>query len=233
VAVNRLLERRNIYSFTTELVAIVIGVLIAIAIDTWFQSIEDAELEQEILSSLIIDLEAAEIIANQMLNRDQSIVGTATSVTENGAIGLVNLGFSGLGSLFATIPQELRLRTYDELDETANLRVISNRELRLLLTDFDSQARSLAGYDDQLEIQWNVTARPILYKAFRFELVPFSANPRNHNADIFQPTENELFEMYNAIIDRGNFAAVHLSRIQEILTLLEQMKSLTTSELSK
>lgn len=223
-----ILKKFSFASLTAELIVIVIGVLIAIAIDTWLQNLEDAKLELEALSSLMIDLESAELLAVGMVRRDERIIDEATTVTENGALELGGRRISDILALFATVPGELRLRTYDELTESGDFRLITDRELRLLLTDFDSQARRLAGYDNQMETQWNVTSRPILYKVFQFELFKFSLNPRKHNDELIQPTTKELLEMYHAIVDRSNFAAVHLASVQFLLSLIEDLKNQTT-----
>ena len=217
-------NRTSIYSLLAELVVIVVGVLIAIAIDAWIQNLQDSELEQEALASLLTDLERAEEIANEMVQRDEAIINAAIEATENGALGLRGQRGSGLQALFATVPSTLRLRTYDELTATGNLRLISDRELRLLLTDFDSQARTLEGYDNQLETQWNETSRPLLYKVIQFELFRFNEEPRTNNEEFMQPADHELVEMYHAIIDRGNFAAVHLGRTQELLALISELQ---------
>ena len=224
----KFLKKPSVYRVVVELTVIVIGVLVAIAIDSWWQGVQDQELELEALSSLETDLDSAEYLLKWMVQRDKKIIKAATQLTQDGALSLRSQRGSELNPLFHTAPRVLRLRTYDELNETGNLRLISNRELRLLLTDFDSQARNLAGFDRQMEIQWNQTSRPVLYRVFSLELFEYMKKPRLSNEGLMQPTELDLLEMYNAIVDRANFASSRLFIVESLLSVLVQLQEQTS-----
>jgi hypothetical protein len=208
-----------------EVLIIVLGVLIAIGIDSLRQEYQDRETEREILQSLIVDIEVAEVSLQNLMRRDQETLDGAERVTNGGPSALLNIKSSeAFNGLFNTFPVEIRLRTYEEISQSGNVKILSNRKLRLLLTDFDFRAKSIAGYDRQLEVQWNETARPLTYKIFPFELFAYMESPRTDKSSLIDPTPRELLQMYNAIIDRGNFAAVHLNQSESLKQLLQSLK---------
>lgn len=219
----------GIYKLVAELTVIILGVLIALGVDAWWERIQNEQLELQVLSSLQTDLAAVEGLVNALAKRDLRIIERANQLTNTEPMPFHDQRTGDLAKLFATVPRDLRLRTYDELHNTGNLQVISNRDLRLLLTDFDALARTLAGYDKQMEVQWNETARPILYRTYSFDQIQLEGESRPRRQAPIEASELDLFELRNAIIDRGNFAAVHLHITQDLSELLKQLQGQTTA----
>ncbi len=227
--------RSTVSRLVAELAVIIAGVLIALAVDAWWESVRDSELEREALSSLAFDLTNAAEQVTTLISRDKAIVEQATQLLEGGLGPLRGLTNESMRNLFATVPYELRLRTYDELHSIGRLRLFSNRELRLLLTDFDAKAQSLIGYERQMERQWNQTARPLLYRTISFELI-FTDQDRaiqSSGTATNDPPESDLFDLRNAMTDRANFATVHGRLLGRIAELLTKIQALTTSDLQR
>ncbi len=152
-----------------------------------------------------------------------------------------------MANLFSTIPIEPRLPTYDELLSSGQVHLLSSRDLRLLLTEFDASARLLAGYSAQMANQWNETARPVLYRAMTFEEMPVptptmgvltidSAGRAPATPTALDLAGSEILldpEVRNAVFDRGAFASFHLRYVRELEGLVERLATLVDDELAK
>ena len=136
-------ERRGttvVIRLTAELAVIVVGVLIAFGVEAWWSGIQDRRLEREVLESLSTDLATVVDQVAGLIRRDSSIVSRADGFAVADADVTADSVYSLISGLFATVPVEPRLRTYDELVSSGQFHLLSNRELRLLLADFDASA---------------------------------------------------------------------------------------------
>ena len=129
-----------------EIGLIIVGVLLALAVDAWWDEMQDAALEAQVMRSLLSELAIVSKTTSTLIERNSLMIEQARRIAEDpGALDSdVQLD---LGILFASVPYDLRLRTYDELNSSGRFHILSDRELRLLLVDFDAKAEVLVGYE--------------------------------------------------------------------------------------
>lgn len=201
-----------------EIGLIIVGVLLALAVDAWWDEMQDAALEAQVMRSLLSELAIVSKTTSTLIERNSLMIEQARRIAEDpGALDSdVQLD---LGILFASVPYDLRLRTYDELNSSGRFHILSDRELRLLLVDFDAKAEVLVGYEQQMQIQWNRTARPVLYRTTSFKEL---GTPH-----VVLPNLSDLGkqELLNVIVDRGNFTMVHRRMIQEFLSIISKLEN--------
>jgi hypothetical protein len=130
--------------FLAELIVIVSGVLIALAIDEWRGNIENVSLEREYLQQLIADLVTTE--------EKMSVAAETNAVGEDAARQLLDVFESGELPSLATIEQWLSdinkidtpvpvLGTAEALVSTGYLRLISDSKTRTKLTQYLARSR--------------------------------------------------------------------------------------------
>jgi len=141
-------ESAKVYSamrrFSAELVVIVAGVLIALAIDEWRQNLQDANLESTYIVQLIADLQATEeaVLAVDEYNSESldAVIALLEAFEGHKELDLVQL-VDLLDQIFGFDNPVPVLGTVDALIETGDLRLIGNSEVRSLLTKYQSVTR--------------------------------------------------------------------------------------------
>lgn len=78
--------------------------------------------------------------------------------------------------------------------------------------------------DEQLEVQWNETARPILYRTYSFDQIQIEGESRSRRQAPIEASELDLFELRNAIADRRKFATAHLRITRDLSALVKQLQ---------
>ena len=130
-----------------EFVVIVVGVLVALAADSWWQSRQDRAAEDRALRSLLADFEAA----SAALERQVAAVDSA-AVAAEALLGLVSpeADLGQADSLAQLLPRIIRRPTFhpptgtlNELLGSGTLSLIQNDSLRAKLASFHSQLEGL------------------------------------------------------------------------------------------
>jgi hypothetical protein len=122
-------------------------------VDAAWANRADRQLEQSVLGSLAEELRQLDEQSMNLERRDSAIVHRADVFPLSADDVPLDSVSALVAELFATVPREPILPTYDELVSTGKLRVLSDRDFRLLLTRFASEARTLAGYTQQMDTQ--------------------------------------------------------------------------------
>ncbi len=140
--------RSRVIRMGAEFLVIVVGVLVALAVDEWANSMEDRELEREYLQALAIDLSedstayAAALVPNveEALAALRTIVPVAhgAEVMPSDTVGFVRLLWE---STFSVTQFEERRTTFEELLATGNLSLIRSAELRASIVAYYEKAR--------------------------------------------------------------------------------------------
>jgi len=130
--------------FAIELIVIIAGVLIALAIDEWRQNLRDADLEQEYLSQLVSDLQetANAMTEVEQINADamDAIHALIAMFEEGPTDNLARIRELLWRILIFDNPVPI-LGTVDALIATGDLRLIRNPRIRTSLTKYNSIAR--------------------------------------------------------------------------------------------
>ena len=134
---------KSVRRLFAELVVIVAGVLIALAIDQWRQTTEENSLEQEYLQQLIIDLQATEesVLASEEANDagGEALRTLVTAFASGDGIeadeitgAIYTMGFNN------PVPV---LGTLEALVSTGDLRLVHEYEARSAITSYLTHAR--------------------------------------------------------------------------------------------
>ena len=141
--------------FATELVMIVTGILVALAINTWWQGRETAQREQAYLADLVLDFEenawrAGETLkdSDEVIEAAQILLGLDTA-TEGRELGIDSLNYL-LQTLSIMPTYQPVTRTWDDILGAGELQTLSNPEMRMLLAEFEAQMR-LVGIVEQTQ----------------------------------------------------------------------------------
>lgn len=140
--------RSRVIRMGAEFLVIVVGVLVALAVDEWSSSVQERELEREYLQSLSIDLaeDSAAYAGALAPNLEEALAALRTIVpVARGveAMPIDTVGFVRLmwESRFSVTQFEERRTTFEELLATGNLNLIRSAELRASIVSYYEQVR--------------------------------------------------------------------------------------------
>ena len=143
-----------------EFIAIVLGVLVALAVDDWRQSRADRELEKHLLTSLRADLEADEDDAKFQQEAEQKLRDAvdhilavvdnplAPATVRNNATG--NEIDASLCLLKYRLELEVSKSTFSEMLATGSLKVIQNTDLRKQIAKYYTESGILLAIPNRL-----------------------------------------------------------------------------------
>lgn len=129
--------------FVAELVLVVAGILIALAIDGWVSDIRDRQTEEGYLQLLSSDIDevrqqALLQIDFEKMQIDIGVEALTMLDTPDPAVHRIELGIL-LGALSTRRTLNLSSATFDEIVSSGHLQLIRNRELRHKLVSFFAQ----------------------------------------------------------------------------------------------
>lgn len=122
---------------------IVTGILVALAINTWWQGLETSQREQNYLADLVLDFEENAWRIGETLKDADEVVDAAQilldvdNAAEGRAIGIDSLNYLLQGLSIMPTYQPVT-RTWDDILGAGELQTISNPEIRMLLAEFES-----------------------------------------------------------------------------------------------
>jgi hypothetical protein len=226
---------RRIGRVLGEFSVIVLGVLVALWVDAWWESAQERRTEAEMLEALAGELDAAEETLLGYVGLDSAIVRNADILL--GTPGLSDDFVAVLmNQLYYTIPRQPALPTVEEATSTGRLRLFQNPELRLRITVFTAELRTLNDYHVQTEAQWNEVARPVLYGSTDFDRLVLSGNrhwgtagPARGPSVTAHPDSDA--SLRNVIRDRRAFVSVRTMLLGRQLQELDVLRGIVRAEL--
>jgi hypothetical protein len=135
-----------------ELLLLVVGILIALAVDDWVQSRRDARSERQYLQLLVRDLERDDEIIREFITfEDRQVADGVTAYRALRAAADIEDKEAVAGSMSRLMSRRtLRLvrATYSDMVSTGNLRLIGNNALRdRIITYYETSDRRTAIVD--------------------------------------------------------------------------------------
>jgi hypothetical protein len=222
-----------------EFVVVVLGILGALAVDSWWADRADRRTETAYLIRLGRDLERTRDAFDEDLEEHR---GNGTAIrtaleelrTEPDPAGMeaVVEGMRHADALDVLFPFHT---TYEELVATGNLALISSDTLRQALAAYDREVRNNLDWDEWLEDLWFTTVSPDLYK----HAIVSDISREDFQARIVSPSPFQMdvlsfygnTEIWNVLTVKLD-AEMGISGARErLLGSLEVVLSLTESEL--
>lgn len=126
--------------FFAELVLVVVGILVALAIDGWISDSRDRQTEVDYLELLARDIEGIQEQVDLQIEFEKERVDTAVTAyaalnTSNPAGKRAEIG-TLLALLVARRTISLRSATYDQMVSSGHLQLIGNHELRNMIVRY-------------------------------------------------------------------------------------------------
>jgi hypothetical protein len=225
--------------FGLEFIVVVLGILGALAVDSWWAGRADRRTETAYLIRLHRDLERTRGALDEELEEHRNNAAAIRTAleelrTEPDSVGMevVVEGLRHADALDVLFPFHT---TYEELVATGNLALISSDTLRQALGAYDRDVRENLDWDEWLEDLWLTTVSPDLYKyAIVSDISRESLQERIVTPSPFQMDVLSFYgntEIWNVLTVKLD-AEMGISGARErLLQSLEAVFSLTDSEL--
>lgn len=219
--------RSRVIKMAAEFLVIVVGVLVALAVDEWSSSVQDEELEREYLEALAIDLGedsvayAAALAPNveEALTALDAIVPVArgAAAVPSDTVAFLRLMWE---STFSVTQFEERRTTFEELLATGNLSLIRSAELRASIVSYYEHARLSTSRSERGRSDYAQLLRG--YLPYSDGELDDPATRRSVFADLTQLVRSDQFlrEANRHRIWLG-FQLRQISRLQDLLSALQ------------
>ena len=224
---------------TLEFIVVVLGILGALAVDSWWADRADRDREDRYLIRLHQDLLRSHETLTAEMGKHRTFSGELRLVLEElqtgpnpGGIEVLESGIGYATVLAVWFPFHT---TYEELTSTGNLALITSDTLRAALGAYDRQIRDNWDYDDWMEKEHLASVEHSLIQHIVFsDFAPPGymervVVPSPHETDFASFYENR--ELWNLLSLRLDTEEGILEYRQRLLETLETALSLTEAEL--
>ncbi len=160
------IKKINWYQAAAEVLLILIGLLIAVAVDSWWDERVERSEELDNLQSLKTDLISNRKTLEVVIQRTRKIIEKGKALHSDINSGILgssskeinqNIGnFYNIPSFYPTTG------TYDEMIGEGNLQHIQNRNLRIMLTQYTKIFDEVKDYTSNQWTNWEFTQAPYL-----------------------------------------------------------------------
>jgi len=162
--IRRTLARISWKHAVGEVCLIIIGILVALAVDAWWDRRQDAATEQAYLQQLLLDVDANDQAIRDVLNRHSAAVDAATRLATSfdapGSLPSCEVMADMLLSALTWQPLELRTGTYSALLATGDIRLIRDSDLRAAVIRYAGVVDTVTRAVSQTEGEAWTTAQP-------------------------------------------------------------------------
>lgn len=216
-----------------EIVLVMIGILLALQVDSWNQHRLDRDAEKKAIESLLEEfkLNKSRIIEKQTLRRESlmnfdAYLGAGTKGLANDSLMLATHNASMYSGF--TNPSYGIIKS---LVSSGEINLIENDSLRYLLADWEDQTKNLR---ENEEILWEFT---LSYKAFMDEHLPISDVKWYDQAEFDRDKKlAELFQLVNyrnKLVTLHSVIAITIAEADETVRRLNKIIELMEDELSE
>lgn len=131
-----------------EIILVVIGILIALQINTWNEIRKDKTAETGILTKLLEDLQSAERFSNEYIESEQNYLNIIELVLNKDTLGVVLEDEIKTSEYFNKAFWDFEIKvpvinTYSDLKNAGKIAIISNNEIRDRLSVLDANTINL------------------------------------------------------------------------------------------
>lgn len=216
-----------------EILLVVIGILIALQVNTWNQQRKDRKLEKQYLQDMLLDLKTDSLALNQVLEvSDQQInAKRALMAFYNGHAypndSLINYFFMQVDIMLHFNPATT---TLDEMKSTGNISVIRNVKLRRQILKTYNKYENFKDEDESLYDQLSSASTNLYYSTIPNIIFPNTPKEyQNKKPDIRKALLN--FKVKNRIM--GNFALGMNRALQSIRKVNHELMDAIRKALNK
>jgi Family of unknown function (DUF6090) len=235
IAENQSVSRsRNYIKYAIgEIVLVMIGILLALQVNTWNESRKQKKQEVTILNNLLVDLKKAKASSQIEINAENlRLKNTVKALSAEGRKSL--LKNSKKDSIIGDILWNLNINTpvintYSDLKNSGNLSLISNDSIRQAFTSLEINIRDLnSTLKDRLDVQ-QINIDNLVINKFNF-LILNKTEYSKYKIDYGKtPNYAALLKQQNILNVIGIKLEFTISSLENRITLLHDIQSLIKS----
>ena len=191
------ISRESVQWLVLEGTAIVISIMLAFAIDAWWDERQETRKRTELATSLAIEFEANKELIDDHIERADSLIRQSNQFLElssaEKSVPLEELRQSIVGAFYA-IEFEPALSVYNAAVASGTLGLLDNPDLLAAIADFN---RAWAAYEVLTRIANDITFRGSIWELRRdLGSLMVVAEPRDEYPSRFGLTDTEIRELY-------------------------------------
>ena len=226
----------NYKYFFSELFIVVVGILIALSLNSWREDNANKSHEQFYLISLKTDFEQSLTSLNEIYNQNQNSYSAVKNVLEIIGSGDVNLTYDYSKSLMSKnlfgfnrfVPTS---GTYKEIISTGSLQILDDDELRIALSSWDDMILRNRQLEDVMFWQYHIINIPYLNKHIaradftgRYNLSTPGRKDKTNYKSLFSDVEfeNILINRAGALMEANNYIQQMIKHVKHILDLINK-----------
>lgn len=226
----------NYKYFFSELFIVVVGILIALSLNSWREYNANKSREQFYLKSLKTDFEQSLASLNEIYYQNQNSYSAVKNVLEVIGEGDFNLTSDSSKSLLSNnlfgfnrfVPAS---GTYKEIISTGSLQILNDDQLRIALSSWDDMILRNRQLEDVMFWQYHIINIPYLNKhiaradfAGRYNLsTPGKKDKTNYKA-LFEDVEfeNILINRAGALMEANGYIQQMTEQVKHIIGLINK-----------
>ena len=223
-----------------EFTVVVLGILGALAVDSWWDGVQERKVENEYLLRLRSDLQlsrdslTADIATRRhWADTTRLVLNELRTGPNPGGAELLREAIGFATYLKVWFPFHT---TYEELHSTGNLALIANDTLRAALGAYDRLVKDNADWDDYAEKWYLASIEPSLLKSLIFsDVQPGWIEERNIPGSRFEEDFSSLYEdrpLWNALTMKLDLEGGVLEARERVLQELDIALKLVEGELA-
>jgi len=230
-------RRVNWHQAVAEVTLIILGILGALAVDSWWDERAKREAEIDYLESLRADFIATRDSLNTEIEWEQRLIGDGKDIHANIASGLTQLSpaefLQKISDFywFSLWEWEPITATYNELVGSGRLEYIQSRTLRIMMGEYVRRVERLIDYRGRQISEWQLSHRPFVYKHVIVSDLGWAGDYQPVSPFENSYSELESKEFWNLISDWMGWHNTILTNYQRILEDGEAILELINSEL--
>ena len=230
------LKHLNYKYFLSELLIVVVGILIALALNNWRENSLNNNREQFYLKSLKTDFEQSLASLNEIYSQNLNSYNNVKALLDVIGNGNTNLSNDSLKSFFKKnlfgfnrfVPAS---GTYKEIISTGSLQILRDDKLRIALSSWDDMILRNRQLEDVMFWQYHLLNIPYLNKhiaradfAGKYYLPVPERKDKTDYKKLFTDTEfeNILVNRLGALSEANEYIEYMIDQVKQIIELLDK-----------
>jgi hypothetical protein len=230
-------RRVNWHQAIAEVTLIILGILGALAVDSWWDEKAKREAEIDYLESLRADFIATRDSLNTQIEWEQRLISDGKDIHANIASGLIQLSseefLQKISDFYWFSSWEPITATYDELIGSGHLEYIQSQTLRTTMGEYVLRVERLIDYRGRQITDWQLSHRPFVYKHIIVSDLGWISDYRPVSPFKNSYSGLESKEFWNLVSDWMVWHNTILTNYQRVLEDGEEILELIDSELAK
>ena len=224
----------NYKYFFTELLIVVVGILIAVSLNSWREDTVDKNREQFYLKSLNTDFSQSLASLNEIYSQNLESFSNVKNLLDVIGSGNINLSYDSSKSLMNKnlfgfnrfVPAS---GTYKEIISTGSLQILRDNKLRIALSSWDDMVFRNRQLEDVMFWQYHIINIPYLnkhiaradYAKYNDLYIPGRKDKTNYKK-LFADTEfeNVLVNRAGALKEANDYIKIMIENVKHIIDLI-------------